>query len=77
MASSSRLKRAARAIQAECGIKFTTARQWVYERQQEIAEMTVVDGRPNWFEFNAAAVGLWRRTHPEEWLERSSKPAAD
>ena len=54
MAGDKNLKKAARAIQAECGVKFTTARQWIFEK---------MDGRPDWSEFNAAAVGLWRRTH--------------
>ena len=64
MAGDKNLKRAARAIQAECGVKFTTARQWVYENREEVIGMIVVDGRPDWREFNAAAVGLWRKTHP-------------
>jgi len=53
----------ARGIQAECGVKYTTAYQFSREHRNEIIEMIMVDGRINWSEIGSAAAGLWRKLH--------------
>jgi hypothetical protein len=54
-------KKAARAIQAECGVKYTRAVTFVRENYHRILELIKDEnGNPNWRDWQAAAAGLWR-----------------
>ena len=56
-------QRAARAVQAECGVRYTTALAWVKENMDAILEMIIEDDEVQWKELKQAACGLWRRNH--------------
>lgn len=63
--SNKRHKQAARAIQAECGVRYTTALAFVQKHHDEIVGMVSRDGAPDWREYAEAAAGLWRRKNGE------------
>lgn len=60
------VQRAARAIQARCGVSYTRAHQWVRENSQRIIDLIRDEDGCDWRQLRDAAAGLWRRDHPEE-----------
>lgn len=58
-------QRAARSVQRECGTKYCAALGFVVKRWDNIVALATVEGKIAWKEVPSAAVGLWRREHPE------------
>ena len=58
-------KRLARALQAECGIRYTRALAFVRQFREKIFNMTVTDDGVAWKEQPDAACSLWRSLYGE------------
>ncbi len=66
MAKGGSYRKAARTVQAECGVKYQTAQRWVTNNYQRIwALVQETTGETRHRDFPGAAASLWRREHQE------------
>jgi len=55
-------RKAARRIQAECGVGYQQALNWVEDHYEDIFQMILKDNdSPDWRSWKSAATSLWRQ----------------